>query len=187
MHAATRGGFTFVAKNNASTASAQDNLGGLSNPEKKISANVVTVADKSATVKGGRYCFYGICNNSIAATDASKAQYKQGSFDIENITSANVRTLTKSALNGGCPTTLAVPMGSTQVLFAVPANKYTSLSVTDSLAMNAPVTFYKKTGVAVEGAIAKIGETSTAINYDIWYVTWGDPIASDSSFDLVWG
>lgn len=178
--------FSGIAKNEASTASAIDNLGQPSNPEKKVSANVVTVSDQSTTIKGGRYCFYGICNNSLSQSNASNAQFKCESFDLSTIESADIRGLKKTSLNGDCPTTLNVPLSSTQVLFAVPAGKYKSLLVKDGNAQDATVSFDKKTGVKVEGAVSKIGDASTAIDYDVWYVTWADPIASAKALKLTW-
>lgn len=178
--------FSGLAKNNASTANAVDNLGEPSNPVKSVSANVVTVADQSKTIKGGRYCFYGVCNASLSADNTSKGHYKKDSFDIANLSSANVRSLKKSGLNGSLPTTLEVPLNSTQVIFAAPANKYKTLTAKDGNAQDATVSFDKKTGVSVEGAIAKIGDASTATNYDVWYVTWTDPIASAKALKLTW-
>ena len=178
--------FSGLAKNNASTANAIDNLGEPSNPTKSVSANVVTVADQSKTVKGGRYCFYGVCNSTLSADNTTKGHYKRDSFDIANLSSANVRSLKKSDLNGSLPTTLEVPLNSTQVIFAAPANKYKSLTAKDGNAQDATVSFDKKTAVSVEGAIAKIGDASTATNYDVWYVTWTDPIASAKALKLTW-
>lgn len=178
--------FSGLAKNNAATAIAKDNLGDPSNPEKKVAANVVTVADKSSTIKGGRYCFYGVCNNTLTADNTSKGYYKRASFDIASLNSANVRSLKKTDLDGALPTTLEVPLDSTQVIFAAPAGKYSKLVAKDGAAQDATVSFDKKTGVPVEGAIAKIGETSTAKNYDVWHVTWTDPIASAKSLKLTW-
>jgi hypothetical protein len=178
--------FSGLAKNNASTASAKDNLGEPSNPEKKVAANVVTVADKSSTIKGGRYCFYGVCNSSLTADNTTKGHYKRASFDIATLSSANVRSLKKSDLNGALPTTLEVPLNSTQVIFAAPANKYKNLVAKDGNAQDGVVSFDKKTGVSVEGAIAKIGDVSTGTNYDVWYVTWTDPIASAKALKLTW-
>ena len=179
--------FSGIAKNNASTAIAVDNLGEQSNPKKEISANVVTVADKtSSTIKGGRYCFYGVCNNTLTADNTTKCHYKKPSFDISTLVSEDVRSLKKSDLNGGLPATLEVPLNSTQVIFAAPANKYKTLTAKDGNAQDATVSFDKKTGVKVEGAIAKIGEASTAIDYDVWYVTWTDPIASAKALKLTW-
>lgn len=178
--------FSGLAKHNASTASANDNLGELSKPEKKIAANLITVAAKSSTVKGGRYCFYGVCNNTLTEDNTTKGHYKRESFDIGNLSSANVRSLTKSGLNGALPVTLEVPLNSTQVIFAAPANKYKSLVAKDGNAQDGIVSFDKKTGVSVEGAISKIGDVSTGTNYDVWYVTWTDPIASAKALKLTW-
>ena len=174
----TDGGQTYTFSgfaHNSQGVVAEDNLGGASVPEKRVAANCITVKDASSTIKGGRYQFHGVKSSTA------------GALDVANLTSAQIRALTKSSLDGGLPTTLAVPVGSVQVIFAAVAGKYSKLVAKDANAANAEVSFDKYTSkVNVEGAVAKIGETSTAKAYDIWCVTWTDPIASAKSLTLTW-
>lgn len=104
-------------------------------------------------------------------------------LDIENITSAQVRALAgKGTATKGFPTTLEVAEGSRQVIFCAKAGTYTSLTATDAKAQNATVTFTKYAkAVSVEGA-----NNFTGTDYDIFAVTWGDPIASAKSLNLAW-
>ena len=108
---------------------------------------------------------------------------KTTSINIGAITSAQVRALGNGGTqNKGFPTTLSVPEGSTQVIFCAKAGVYSSLTATDALAQNATVTFTKvANAVSVEGANGFAGT-----NYDLWHVTWPDPIASAKSLNLTW-
>ena len=166
--------FSGFAKNSQGVI-AHDNLGENSNPEKRVAANCITVTDQSTTVKGGRYQFYGVKSSTA------------GALDVANLTSAQIRALTKTSLDGGLPTSLSVPVGSVQVIFAAVAGKYSTLVAKDANAADATVSFDKiAKGAKVEGAIAKIGDTSTEKEYDIWCVTWTDPIASAKALTLTW-
>ena len=104
-------------------------------------------------------------------------------YDIGTLTSANVRDLSgKGTKNDGFPTTLAVAAGSRQVIFCAKAGVYKTLAAKDTAAMNAGVTFTKHaSAVSVNGA-----NNFTATEYDVWEVTWADPIASAKSLSLTW-
>lgn len=102
---------------------------------------------------------------------------------IGTLTSAEVRSLSgKGTKNDGFPTTLSVAAGSRQVIFCAKAGVYKTLAAKDTAAMNAGVTFTKHANaVAVKGA-----NDFTETDYDVWEVTWADPIASAKSLSLTW-
>ena len=105
------------------------------------------------------------------------------SLNIETLTSDEVRGLSgKGTSTQGFPSALEVAEGSRQVIFCAKKGAYKSLSATDSKAMNAVVTFTKHEGaVSVKGA-----NNFTATDYDVWEVTWADPIAAAKSLVLTW-
>ena len=102
---------------------------------------------------------------------------------IDTLTSAEVRGLSgKGTKNDGFPGTLSVAAGSRQVIFCAKAGVYKTLAAKDTAAMNAGVTFTKHANaVAVKGA-----NDFTETDYDVWEVTWADPIASAKSLSLTW-
>ena len=104
-------------------------------------------------------------------------------YDVDTMTSADVRGLSgKGTKNDGFPTTLSVAAGSRQVIFCAKAGVYKTLTAKDTAAMNAGVTFTKhESAVSVEGA-----NSFSATAYDVWEVTWADPIASAKSLSLTW-
>ena len=108
---------------------------------------------------------------------------KTESIDVSTITSEQVRALDNSGTaTKGLPTSLDVPVGSTQVIFCAKAGIYSSLDAKDANAMNAGVAFTKATNaVDVNGAN---GYEATA--YDMWSVTWADPIVSAKALILTW-
>ena len=104
-------------------------------------------------------------------------------LDLTALDSDTVRGLAgKGTATKGLPTTLDVAAGSRQVVFFAKAGAYSSLSATDSAAMNAGVSFDKTANaVKVEGA-----NGYTSVDYDMWSVTWDGPIASAKSLVLAW-
>lgn len=111
---------------------------------------------------------------------------KTTSIDVSNITSAQVRALGNSGgSTGALPSgaaALTVPEGSTQVILCAKHGAKGTLTATDDKAMNATVTFTKvENAVKVEGA-----NGFTAVDYDMWYVQWGDPIGSTKVLTLKW-
>jgi hypothetical protein len=102
---------------------------------------------------------------------------------IATLTSDQVRGLSgKGTTTQGFPTTLAVAAGSRQVIFCAKKDAYKSLTAKDTAAMNAGVTFTKHAAaVSVKGV-----NDYTATEYDVWEVTWADPIASAKSLALTW-
>ena len=128
--------------------------------------DVTLTANASAT--GYRKPFWGVLTTPL---------------DLTKLTSAQVRGLAKSgSKTKGLPTTLEVAEGARQVIFCAKAGTYSSLTATDAKAQNATVTFTKyANAVSVEGANGYAGT-----NYDVFAVTWGDPIASAKSLNLTW-
>lgn len=111
----------------------------------------------SVKVTGYRKPFWGV----IAASADNKSP--------KSYTSADVRALPNNAKTAkGFPTSIEVPVGSEMVVFFAQAGKYTSVTATDSAAMNAPVAFTKVANAcSVEGANGYDGT-----NYDLFYVDW---------------
>lgn len=111
----------------------------------------------SVKVTGYRKPFWGVV--AASADNKSPRAY----------TSADVRALPKNAKTAkGFPTSIEVPIGSEMVVFFAQAGKYTSVTATDSAAMNAPVAFTKVANAcSVEGANGYEGT-----NYDLFYVDW---------------
>ena len=133
---------------------------------------------KDVSVTGYRKPFWGV----IAAAEGLKAP--------KDYVSADVRALPKNAKSAkGFPGTLSVPIGSEMVVFFAQAGKYTSVTATDSNAMNAPVTFTKVANACkVEGA-----NGYTGVDYDLFYVDWNPDrvsgytgIGSAKSLVLAW-
>ena len=142
-----------------------------SRTDKKITA--------SASATGYRKPFWGVLTTPFAETKNA-----EGAVTAISVTSDDIRGLTgKGTATRGLPTTLAVPEGSRQVIFAAKAGTYSSLTAKDGNAQDATVTFSKiANAVNVEGA-----NDYTATAYDVFEVTWGDPIASAKALKLTWG
>lgn len=121
-----------------------------------------------ASVTGFRRPFWGVLTTPI---------------DLANITSADVRGLAnKGDSQAGLPTSLSVPVGSRQVLILAKAGTKSKLVAKDGNAMNAEVSFDKTAkAVKVEGL-----NGYTAVDYDMWSVTWDGPIASAKALTLTW-
>lgn len=128
-------------------AVAVDNLGAVSNPEKKIEAG--SKSKTSSSITGYRAWFYG---------------YKgaDGLLDVANLTSANIRGLTSS--NGSIPSSLTTNKMQ-QMFFAAPKGKIKSVGVANAT-NGAPQTVTKVTDIMVEGA-----NGFAAVAYDVFYVS----------------
>lgn len=133
-------------------------------------------ANVSAT--GYRKPFWGV----IAAAEGLKSP--------EDFVSADVRSLPNKGTSAkSFPATIDVPVGSEMVVFFAQAGKYSSVTATDSKAMNATVTFTKVANACtVEGA-----NHFTAVAYDLFYVDWNPDrvagyagIGSAKSLNLTW-
>lgn len=126
----------------------------------------------TARATGYRKPFWGVLTTPFTVAD-----------DKITITSDEVRDLPNGGTaTKGLPSTLEVAEGSRQVIFCAKAGTYSSLTATDSKAQNATVTFTKyASAVNVEGA-----NGYEAAAYDVFAVTWGDPIASAKSLNLAW-
>ena len=122
----------------------------------------------TATITGYRRPFWGVLTEPI---------------DLTKISSADVRGLpNKGSSQAGLPTSLAVPVGSRQVLLLAKAGTKSKLVAKDGNAMNAEVSFDKTAkAVKVEGL-----NGYTAVDYDLWSVTWDGPIASAKALTLTW-
>lgn len=108
---------------------------------------------------------------------------KTVAIDTSAITSEQVRALGNSGTAAGdLPNSLDIPVGSTQIIFCAKAGTYNSLVAKDANAFNAFVTFTK-----VENAVNVKGANDYAATaYDMWFVTWADPIASAKALTLTW-
>lgn len=138
--------------------------------------DVQNVATAKAT--GYRKPFWAALTTPFAET-----KDENGAVTAIAVTSGDIRGLAgKGTATRGLPTTLAVPEGSRQVIFAAKAGTYNSLVAKDGNAQDATVTFAKiANAVNVEGA-----NNYEATAYDVFEVTWGDPIASAKALKLTW-
>lgn len=95
-------------------------------------------------------------------------------------TSSDVRGLANSAnATKGFPASLAVPVGSEQVVFCARAGAYSSLTATDDNAMNAGVTFTKVANAfKVKGNNEYAPSGTDGFDYDLWYVDWNPDSAA---------
>ena len=151
---------------------AEDNLGGTSNPEKKVEAGTKT--DDSTSVTGFRGCFYGYYNNK--------------KLDVAALTSAQIRALC-TAPKSNLTSFLAYDNTNKyyyvttnkmqQMFFAAPKGKYSSVSVSNST-NGAPQTVTKITDVSVEGANNFAGAA-----YDVWYVDNAGAESGETKFKVV--
>lgn len=152
---------TATANGTAGTI-AVDNLGDPSNPTIQIAAKDGYTATSSA-VTGYRAWFYG---------------YKKGSdakFDVANLTSANIRSLTAS--NGSIPAKInATEMQ--QMFFAIPKGTKTKIAVEGTNPV-APQTVSGPITVSVEGA-----NGFTAIDYDVWYISNATAAAGRQDYNI---
>ena len=146
--------------------------------EGKIASRTDVVNTATAKATGYRKPFWAALTTPFAETKNA-----DGAVTAIAVTSDDIRGLAgKGTATKGLPTTLAVPEGSRQVIFAAKAGTYKGLTAKDGNAQDATVTFSKiANAVNVEGAN---GYTATA--YDVFEVTWGDPIASAKALKLTW-
>ena len=170
---------TITAEYDLDASGARTPLNNVGKPTTGAIANKTDIKN-TATAKqtGYRKPFWGVLTTPFVET-----KNDAGAVTAIAVTSADIRGLSgKGTATKGFPTTLSVPEGSRQVIFAAKAGTYKSLTAKDGNAQDATVTFSKiANAVNVEGAN---GYTATA--YDIFEVTWGDPIASAKALKLTW-
>lgn len=151
-----------VTANGTAGNVAKDNLGDPSNPTIQIAAKDGYSANSSA-ITGYRAWFYG---------------YKKGSdtkFDVANLTSANIRSLTAS--NGSIPAKInATEMQ--QMFFAAPAGKITKVAVEGTNPV-APQTVLGPVTVSVEGK-----DGFAAIDYDVFYISNATAAAGSQDYNI---
>ena len=143
---------------------AHDNLGSLSNPEKKIASGTKTAT--SGTISGFRSIFYG---------------YKAGgaTLDVANLTSAQIR-----ALGNGNTTTKPTSMTTNkmqQIFFAFPATMNVGKPVVKDATNGAPQTVSDKVTVKVEGK-----DGFTAVDYDVYYVNNAAAAGGELTFNITY-
>ena len=142
-------------------AVAQDNLGGTSNPEKKVEAGSKT--DDSTAVTGYRAMFYGY--------------YSEKKLNPSALTSDQIRALgVRTSLPSGAKAITTNKMQ--QMFFAAPKGKYNTIAVANST-NGAPQTVTKITDVMVEGA-----NGYTAAAYDVWYVDNAGAESGSTTFNV---
>lgn len=142
---------------------------GVGVPGKKIAS---ASGSKSASVTGTAYRkpFWGI--KAAGST-----------IDIAAMTSAQVRALGNSGTsNGGLPTSLDVPVGTQQVIFAAKSGAKSKLVAKDTKAMNAEVSFTK---VANKLKVSSANDYDD-YNYDVWYVDFGSGVDAAMNLSLTW-
>ena len=146
--------------------------------EGKIASRTDVQNVAAAKATGYRKPFWAALTTPFAET-----KDENGAVTAIAVTSDDIRGLEgKGTATKGLPTTLAVPEGSRQVIFAAKAGSYKGLVAKDGNAQDATVTFAKiANAVNVEGA-----NGYEAVAYDVFEVTWGDPIASAKALKLTW-
>jgi hypothetical protein len=140
--------------------------------------------DKISTTNPAEgYKFTKEANVSVSAYRKPFWAVLTSPLTVGTLTSDQVRGLSSSGTSTkGFPTTLSVPAGSRQVIFCAKAGAYSTLAAKDTAAMNAGVTFTKHANVVNVKGANNYAETA----YDVWEVTWADPIASAKSLSLTW-
>ena len=143
---------------------AHDNLGSLSNPEKKIASGTKTA--NSGAVTGFRSIFYG---------------YKAGgaTLDVANLTSAQIRALGNSATTTK-PTSMTTNKMQ-QIFFAFPATMNVGKPVVKDATNGAPQTVSDKVTVKVEGK-----DGFTAVDYDVYYVNNAAAAGGELKFNITY-
>lgn len=143
---------------------AHDNLGSLSNPEKKIAAGTKT--KDSGAITGFRSIFYG---------------YKAGgaTLDVANLTSAQIRALGNSATTTK-PTSMTTNKMQ-QIFFAFPASMNVGKPVVKDATNGAPQTVSDKVTVQVEGK-----DGFTAVDYDVYYVNNAAAAGGELTFNITY-
>ena len=180
---------TYAYLNGKATIDASGARTPLNNVGKAYEAGKITGFDKAGTTEkefknvavscaGFRKPFWAVLTTPFAET-----KNDEGAVTAIALTSDDVRGFTgKGTKVNGFPTTLAVAEGSRQVIFCAKAGTYKSVVAKDGNAQDATVTFSKiANAVNVEGA-----NDFTATAYDVFEVTWGDPIASAKALKLTW-
>lgn len=143
---------------------AHDNLGSLSNPEKKIASGTKTA--NSGAITGFRSIFYG---------------YKAGgaTLDVANLTSAQIRALGNSATTTK-PTSMTTNKMQ-QIFFAFPATMNVGKPVVKDATNGAPQTVSDKVTVKVEGK-----DGFTAVDYDVYYVNNAAAAGGELKFNITY-
>lgn len=143
---------------------AHDNLGSLSNPEKKIASGTKTAS--SGAVTGFRSIFYG---------------YKAGgaTLDVANLTSAQIRALGNAATTTK-PTSMTTNKMQ-QIFFAFPATMAVGKPVVKDATNGAPQTVSDKVTVKVEGK-----DGFTAVDYDVYYVNNAAAAGGELKFNITY-
>ena len=155
--------YTVTATHNQG-AIAHDNLGGNSDPIKRIEAGTKQATTSAYTCY--RNCFYGATS------------------DKPTVDSNYVRTLTKTnkAYTKG-EITITVPVGSTRVAIACIGTAVGVTKVINTSALNANVTdTFKKQTVNVEGA-----EKYTAVPYNVWVFEPAEPYGQQAILKVTLG
>lgn len=158
-------GYTFSGKaKHSDGAVAKDNLGDASNPEKKITANALTVADKTVNFRGFRYMYAG---GTTAAT----------------VDSAAIRALAAKRKNNSKPSTSSYfefkgTKGDTKVIFSFPAAMTTGTPKFEIFTMA-----WGSTGGFVEESVqvADARENDGYTAYRTFVYTPATPLAADET------
>ena len=165
------------------TLDATDARQPLNNVGKGTTGKIESITEQKTNTATAKATGYRKPFWAVLTTPYAETKNDDGAVTAIALTSANVRAFSgQGSATKGLPTTLAVPEGSRQVIFAAKAGTYKNLTAKDGNAQDATVTFSKiANAVNVEGAN---GYAATA--YDVFEVTWGDPIASAKALKLTW-
>lgn len=165
------------------TLDATDARTPLNNVGKPTSGKIESITEQKTNTAEAKATGYRKPFWAVLTTPYAETKNDEGAVTAIALTSADVRAFSgNGTATKGLPSTLAVAEGSRQVIFAAKAGVYKSLVAKDGNAQDATVTFSKiANAVNVEGA-----NSYTATAYDIFEVTWGDPIASAKALKLTW-
>lgn len=165
-------------------------LSKVTNPKNNLGEEVPDLKISTTSVKANSFnTVDGVTTKELSASASATGFHKPfwavkaASADLKKptaYTSSDVRSLAKSANSTkGFPSSLAVPVGSEQVVFFARAGAYSSLTATDDNAMNAGVTFTKvANALKVKGNNEYAPAGTDGFDYDLWYVDWNPDSAA---------
>ena len=185
---------TWSVKDNAGEVTTLDTASGTF-PELTVkdgtSYSITAVATYDAgampkTALGSNYPAGQIKAGSKQATKGTITGYRNGFYgtftSAKELTSANIRTLTKSnrAVTAGTVWNVSIPVGAMRVVFAYPATLREVNSVLDVNGLNAEIkTAFKSVTVSVLGA-----NNAAGIDYRVYYTDYAKPNDKQNTYKV---
>lgn len=185
---------TWSVKDNAGTATTLDTATG-SFPELTVedstSYSITATATYDAgtipkTALGSEYAAGQIKAGSKSASKGTIIGYRNGFYgtktDAAELTSANIRTLTKTnkAVTAGTVLNVSIPVGAKRVIFAYPATVREVNSVLDVNGLNAEIKgSFKTATISVLGA-----NDFSGIDYRVYYLDYANPNDAQNTYKV---